>query len=413
MKLTRVHQLFLGAGTSLVIGGIAYWLNNTSGAASYATVEASRSDIHETVSALGVMVPSQYVDVGAQVSGQIIKLPVTLGDTVQQGQLIAEIDPTRYAAQVAQDKALIADLEAQVAGWQARLVFARWTFERNSRLAPEGGATEQTLEQSRADVEVAETTVASLKAQIDKAQNALKVDQANLSYARITAPISGVVISPTSAVYGNAWSKLDIAHQGQTLNANQNAPLLLRIANLDRMLVRAQVSEADVTRLKPDMPAWFTTLGQPDRRLDARLKTVETTPELINGAVFYDAVLEVPNPDHNLLPQMTAQVFFVAAEAKNVLVVPLAALASSQRQSGVRIPGCPAATAENADCVQVLVDGRPAVRAVTVGIRNEVNAEIIDGLQMGDPVVVGTTGAPASTRNGGGRGKQGGGNAGQ
>ena len=87
-----------------------------------------------------------------------------------------------------------------------------------SLIAPQGGATGQALEQSKSDLKVAETTVASLQAQIDKARYALKVDQANLDYTRIQAPISGLIISPTSAVYGNAWSKLDIAHQGQILN---------------------------------------------------------------------------------------------------------------------------------------------------------------------------------------------------
>jgi len=390
--------------------GLVYWRSQTAKAGRFATVKVGRGDIRETVSALGVLAPSQYVDVGAQVSGQLIKLPVALGDAVKQGQLIAEIDPTRYAAQVAQDQALISDLKAQLAGWQAKLVLARWNNERNSRLAPQGGATEQALEQSKSDLKVAETTVASLRAQIDKARNALKVDQANLGYTNIRAPITGLVISPTSAIYGNAWSKVDIAHQGQTLNANQNAPLLMRIANLDRMIVRAQVSEADVAKLKAGTQAYFTRLGQPDLRIDARLKTIETTPELINGAIFYDAVLEVPNPDHNLLPQMTAQVFFVVAEARNALIVPLAALSSTQRQSGARIPVCPAASSsENADCVLVLVEGQPVSHPVMVGIKNEVNAQILDGLQEGDLVIVGTAGAPAK----GTGGKRGGGNAGR
>ena len=260
--------------------------------------------------------------------------------------------------------------------------------------------------------------MASLRAQIDKARNALKVDQANLGYTQIRAPINGLVISPTTAVYGNAWSKVDIAHQGQTLNANQNAPLLMRIANLDRMVVRAQVSEADVARLKIGMPVYFTTLGQPGRRIDARLTAVETTPELINGAIFYDADLEVANPDHSLLPQMAAQVFFVVAQAENALVVPLAALDSTQRQSGVRIPGCPAAaSSQNADCVRVLVNGQPQARSVTVGIRNEVNVQILEGLQAGDQVIVSAAGVPAVKGSGGkGSGKNGGaggGNGGQ
>jgi len=420
--MTRKNMKWLGwAALAAVVAigtGVAYWRSQVSPTGGFATAKVMQEDIGETISALGVLVPSQYVDVGAQVSGQIVKLPVALGDMVKQGQLIAEIDPTQYAAKVGQDKAQIADLEAQLEGWQSRLSLARWTHERNSKLVPAGGATEQALNQSKSDLKVAETTVASLRAQIDKARNALKVDQANLGYTQIRAPINGLVISPTTAVYGNAWSKVDIAHQGQTLNANQNAPLLMRIANLDRMVVRAQVSEADVARLKIGMPVYFTTLGQPGRRIDARLTAVETTPELINGAIFYDADLEVANPDHSLLPQMTAQVFFVVAQAENALVVPLAALDSTQRQSGVRIPGCPAAaSSQNADCVRVLVNGQPQARSVTVGIRNEVNVQILEGLQAGDQVIVSAAGVPAVKGSGGkGSGKNGGaggGNGGQ
>lgn len=416
-----LKRLGLAALAAIIAGGagLAYWRNQASQAGAYTTVKVARADIQETVSALGVLVPAQYVDVGAQVSGQLIKLPVALGDTVKQGQLVAEIDPTRYAAQVGEDLALIADLSAQLAGSQAKLALTRWTYDRTSRLTPVGGATEQALEQSKSDLKAAETTVASLRAQIDKARNALKIDQANLAYTRILAPISGLVISPTSAVYGNAWGKLDIAHQGQTLNANQNAPLLMRIANLDRMVVRAQVSEADITKLKIGMPVYFNTLGRPDRRIEAKLDTIEPTPELINGAIFYDADFEVPNADRSLLPQMTAQAFFVVQEARNAAVVPLAALASTQRQSGARIPGCPAAAAvaENVDCVRVLVNGQPEARPVTTGIKNEVNAQILDGLQAGDQVIVSAAGVPAVKGSGGkGSGKNGGaggGNGGQ
>jgi len=182
-----------------------------------------------------------------------------------------------------------------------------------------------------------------------------------------------------------------------------------------RMVVRAQVSEADVARLKIGMPVNFTTLGRPDRHMEARLDAIESTPELVNGAIFYDAAFEVANPDHSLLPQMTAQVFFVLAEAKNALVVPLAALASIQRQSGARIPGCPSAPpSEDSDCVRVLVDGQPVARPVTVGVKNEGNAQILGGIEAGDQVIVGLAGAPAGNGSGkGNAGGKGGGNGGR
>lgn len=341
----------------LAVGGYFAWRHRQGATEDYPTAKAARGSIRETVSALGVLAPSEYVDVGAQVSGQLIELKVGLGDEVKEGQLIAQIDPTQYAAQVAVDRA----------------------------------------------------TIASLKAQIDKAKATLKVDEANLDYTRITAPISGIVMTPTSAVYGNTWSKLDIAHVGQVLNNRQNAPVLLRIGKLERMIVRAQVSEADVPRLSLGMPAYFTTLGRQDRRIDATLQSLEMTPELINGAIFYDAVLEVPNPDRALLPQMSAQVFFIVAQADDALTVPLAALSSVQRSSGIRLPGCPPRAPAGTDCVFVMAQGKMQPRTVKIGIKDEVSAQILDGLSEGEDVVIGT---PSLAPRGAGP-RSGGGNAGR
>jgi len=407
MSRKTLKWLGLAALAAIIVAGAgaAYWRQQAAQADAYTTVKVTRGDIRDTVSALGTLVPSQYVDVGAQVSGQLIELPVKLGDTVKQGQLVGVIDPTPYTAKVAQDRAQIADLQAQLAQSQATLALARWTYASNSTLAAQGAATGQAREQSQANLKVAVNAVASLQAQIDKANNILKVDQANQGYTRIVAPIAGLVISPTSANYGAAWNKLDIARRGQTLNANQNAPVLMRIANMDRMVVRAQVSEADVARLKTGMPVDFITLGRPDRRIKAQLGAIEATPELVNGAIFYDAVFEVPNADHSLLPQMTTQVFFVVAQASNALIVPLTALSSIQRQNGVGRPGCPAAAAVgNADCVQVLIGGKPVARTVKVGVKDEVNAQILEGLEAGDQVIVGATGTTAASGSGSGTG---------
>jgi len=241
-----------------------------------------------------------------------------------------------------------------------------------------------------------------------EARNALKVDQANLGYTQIRAPIAGLVISPTSAVYGNAWSKVDIAHQGQTLNANQNAPVLLRIADLQSMRVRTQVSEADVTRLKLGMPVQFTTLGRPERRISARLGAIEPTPELVNGAIFYNAAFDVANTDGSLLPQMTAQVYFVVAQASDALVVPSAGLASARRQTAGDVPGCPPQSSDsNTDCIQVLANGQAQARPVTVGVRNDVAAQILDGLAEGEQVLlpgaVPGDAKPGGGKNGGGK----------
>src|SRR5690606_5655523 len=121
------------------------------------------------------------------------------------------------------------------------------------------------------------------------------------------------------------------ARQGQTLNASQTAPLLMRIANLSTMRVRAQVSEADVGKLQPGMRVYFTTLGDSEHKLYGELQYIEPTPEVTNNVVLYNALFTVDNQEGRLLPQMTAQVFFIQDEALNVLRVPVSAVARNQR----------------------------------------------------------------------------------
>lgn len=381
---------------------------------SYETVNVEHGDIEETVSALGVLVPSQYVDIGAQVEGQLIKLLVEPGDLVKSGQLVAVIDPTQYAAQVAEDQAGIADLKAQVNAWEAKLNLATWVNLANQSLVRIQSASQQTARQSESDAKVAKATIVSLQAQIEKTQNALKYDQAQLDRTSIHSPISGVVASPTSLAYGTTWSKMDVAHLGQTLNNKQSAPILFRVVNIDRMMVRAQVSEADVAKLASGMKVYFTTLGQPDRRIEAVLSSIEVTPELINDAIFYDADFEVPNPDHQLLPQMSVQVSFVVAQARDARMVPLAALLSTQRQNGATVPRCSEqgghrAADNNLDCVVLLINGSPQTRAVTVGVKNETKAQILSGIEATDKLVVAAVASKArGAGNGGGRHRGGG-----
>jgi macrolide-specific efflux system membrane fusion protein len=293
-------------------------------------------------------------------------------------------------------------------------------------LVEKGAATAQALEQSQSDLKSAQATLTSISAQIEKTEQTLVSDQADLNHTAITAPISGLVISPTSSVYGTTWTKQDIAHQGQILNNKSNAPILLRLANLDNMIVRAQVSEADVAKLRTGMPTYFTTLGRPNRRVSGKLDTIEPTPELINGAIFYDALFQVANPDHKLLPQMTAQVFFVVGQASDAVTVPITALASAQRQSGVVLAGCPSTAANTQtahahqharneqgpvatttlDCVFVLDNGKPLAREVTVGLKNEVDAQITSGLDAGTQVIVGVPAAQHEPNRGNGQGRK-------
>jgi macrolide-specific efflux system membrane fusion protein len=171
--------------------------------------------------------------------------------------------------------------------------------------------------------------------------------------------------------------------EGQTLNANQQAPNILRIADISTVTVWAQVSEADIVRVKIGQDVYFTVLGEP-RRWNGKIRQILPTPELINNVVFYDVLFDIPNPERELNIQMTAQVFIVLARAKGVLLIPAAAVGNAGEGADVK--------------VQVLkADGSVELRAIKIGIKSEFSAEVTDGLQEKELVVIRTIMAPGKT----------------
>ena len=385
----------------LVLAGSAaawwHWFYNAGPAESFVTATVTRGDIEDATTALGTLQPLEYVDVGTQVSGQLKKIYVPIGAVVKQGDLLAEIDPTVYQTRVDSDKAQLLNLRAQLAGAVAQRALADQQYQRQVNLMKSKATSEDALQSARATLSSTTAQIDALKAQIQNTESVLKGDLANLGYTKILAPMSGTVVSQT-------------AKQGQTLNANQQAPIVLRIADLSTMTVQTQVSEADVGRLRNGMPVYFTTLGFPDRRWQSALRIVWPTPEIINNVVLYDALFDVPNPTGELMTQMTAQVFFVSAAAKDALVVPVGALRPLGRRAGgaksdgaAKAPGAgaapeaapaapvAAAAAAKRFAVQVLLpDGTTERRIVQVGVMNRISAQIVDGLKDGDQVVIGS-----------------------
>ena len=339
------------------------------------TVPVQRGDLEDLVTATGVLQPRDYVDVGAQVSGQLEVLHVRIGDDVKEGDLLAEIDPTLYVARVDATRAQLRNQRAQLMERKAQLTLAELQYRRQQNLLREEATSREASQTAEATLQSARAQIEAISAQIEQTESTLRAEEANLEYARIYAPMDGTVVSIE-------------ARQGQTLNVNQQAPILMRIADLSAMTVEAQVSEADIGKLTPDMPVYFTTLGSQQQRWESRLDRLEPTPVVENNVVLYNAVFEVPNPEGRLMTQITAQVFFVNAEARGALLVAVTALNG-------RGPGA---------TVQVLgSNGQPEQRAVTVGVTNRVQAEIVDGLEEGDRVVSSPRGAGGKSSEGGPR----------
>lgn len=338
-------------------------------------------DVEDTVSAVGTLQPREYVDVGTQVSGQLQQILVEFGAKVEKGQLLAQIDPAIYQAKVSADEAQLQNLKAQLADKQAQKLLAQQQLKRQKELLSSKATSQDAHDIADANLKIAEAQIAMVEAQIKQTESTLNGDRANLNYTKIYAPMSGTIVNIT-------------AKQGQTLNANQSAPIILRIAALDPMTVWTQVSEADVPRLQVGMPAYFTTLGLPDRRRFGKLRQVLPTPEVVNNVVLYSSLFEVENPDGDLLPQMSAQVFFIAGSVRKVPIVPVAALRP--------VRGKPA-DGKKMYRVSVLENGQVVQRTIEVGVMNRVSAEIKSGLKEGDDVVIGDIGAPSAKAAGGNR----------
>jgi macrolide-specific efflux system membrane fusion protein len=352
-----------------LLGGGAWWLWSARADTkpAFRTQAVALGDVEDTVSAVGVLQPLNYVDVGTQVSGQLRTINVDFGQRVEQGQLLAQIDPTIYEARVSADIANLQALRAQKTDKQVQLGLAERQFERQKNLLAGRATSQDAYDSAEAGRRSLQAQIAVLDAQIQQGESTLKSDQANLSYTKIYAPMTGTVVDIT-------------ARQGQTLNANQSAPIVLRIADLDTMTVKTQVSEADVPKLTLGMTAYFTTLGQPDKRREGKLRQILPTPEVVNNVVLYSALFDVANPDKDLLTQMSAQVFFVISKAENLPVVPMAALRPLPPTSGQGD--------RNRYALRVIENGEPVRRVVDVAASNRVNAAVATGLKPGEEVVI-------------------------
>lgn len=370
--------LLLAAG-----GGIYYFKIQkavTTNQAATTVVTVTRGDIEDVVTSQGKLEPKDYVDVGTQVSGQLKILHVAIGDTVKKGDLLAEIDPQVYQAKVEADLASIRTLQAQVQQQNAQIELAKQQHQRNLDLYKVKAISEDALQTTQSQLKVSQAQLSALQAQIQQQQSSLDGDRANLGYTKIYAPMGGTVVSQTTK-------------QGQTVNASQSAPVIVQLANLDIMTVRAQVAEADVMRLKTNMPVYFTTLGG-TRKWNATVRQILPTPQTVNDVVLYDVLVDVDNTDRQLMQGMSTQMFFVVAKAEDVLTVPVSAL-------GRHLAKQDDATGQ---AYRVKLQGQSEPTLIRVGLMDRTNAEVKAGLKKGDILTI--TAPPVKKDNNQGNGQR-------
>lgn len=354
--------------------------NNGTDENGYLTAEVSRGDIENNITAVGVIQPSSFVDVGAQLSGQLKRLYYKVGDKVKSRTLLAEIDATVYSAKVDELKASLDNLKAQLKMREAQLYLSEQQNARNQALFGKALLSEAEMQVSQTDYKTAAAQVDAIKAQIQEAEGSLRTAKANLAYTKISAPVSGEIVSMSVT-------------EGQTLNANQQTPIILRIANMDTMTVWAQVSEADVQQLKQGQEAYFTTLGSSSRWY-GNLKQILPTPLVVNGVILYNALFNVPNQNGDLKIQMTAQVFFVIDKAENILYIPKSALQYSKNTLQKKIQGNQSGqtktNSSNKTLVYILNDnGTVEEREIVTGISNSIYASVTSGLTEGEKIITG------------------------
>lgn len=360
---------------------VAAWQVLPPGRDTLTTVTVTRGSIENSVTALGTLQPRRYVDVGAQASGQIRKIHVEAGDQVEEGQLLVEIDPSTQKAKLDASRYAIENLKAQLQEQKAQHELARQKYQRQQRLTAANATREEDVQTAKAELSATQARVDMFQAQILQAQASLRSDEAELGYTRIYAPMTGTVVAVDARV-------------GQTLNAQQQTPLILRIAKLSPMTVWAEVSEADIGHVKPGMTAYFTTLSGGNRRWTSTVRQILPIPpkplNVTQGSgspnstsksgsgrvVLYTVLLDVDNSDNALMAEMTTQVFFVASQVKDALTAPVAALSGTANA--------------NQQIAQVVgKNGRIEQRQVQVGISDRLRVQVLDGLSEGDHLLIG------------------------
>lgn len=401
MKIThRSSRGWLVAAALLLVAGGAYHLLKPSAAAPrLLTAPARITDLEESVLASGSVEAFEQVSVGAQVSGQLKSLKVALGDDVRKGQLVAEIDSLTQQNTLKNAEAQRANVEAQKLAKQALLRQYELAYTRQQTMLAQDAGSRSDFEAAEATLATTRAELAALDAQIRQAAIAVDSARVNLGYTQIVSPIAGKVVAV-------------VTKEGQTVNANQSTPTIIKVARLDRVTVKAEISEADVTRVKPGQRVCFTILGEPGKRFETVLRSIEPAPTSIasdssssassnsttssnssssSTAIYYNGVFDVANPEQTLRISMTTEVNIILGEARGVLTIPATALDKAGPDGRYR--------------VRVLdADQRVVPREVRIGMNNKIDAQVLDGLREGEQVVVGeastVTAASSSQRPG-------------
>lgn len=385
IKMTGKKVLMAVLALAAMSGAVVWYAMTPTSDGAPNTVEITRGDIEKTVLATGVLKPLLQVSVGAQVNGQLQKLYVKQGDRVTRGQLLAEIDPTLQQNALRKSEAALQSAQAQKQVTQAMLKQYQQELTRQRRMDREGSGIKSELQKAQAQLQ---TQVAQLKvndAQIVQAQMELETARANLGFTRIVAPIDGEVLGI-------------VTKEGQTIVSSQTVPTILVLADVDTMSVHTRISETDILKVRVGQPLWFYVVADPKKRYESVMGSIQDAPgeALLDdnlatsssqqaSAVYYNGVFVIANAQRLLRTSMTAQVFIITEQARNILRVPVAAFGAQRDADHYQ--------------VQVMNGKQLELRWVRIGLNDRQFAEVKEGLNEGDRVVLSSS-VPGSDHHG-------------
>ena len=345
----------------------------------FITKKAKKGSFSKKVDATGEIFATELIDVGAQVSGQIKKLYVKLGDQVKKGDMIASIDSSTQQNSIDNKEAQLAIYKAQLESAKVALNIAKTQFDRENALFAKNATSKQEFESTKNTFSANSAKIKELEAQIKQTNIELSTAKINLGYTKITAPRDGTVVSVQ-------------VEEGQTVNANQTTPTIVNIADLSHVKMKMQIAEGDITKIKVGTPVEYSILSEPTKKFQTTVSSIDpglttlsdgsygssssskssySSSSSSSSAVYYYAQSIVDNKDGILRIGMTTQNELLIANVEDAIIVPSIGIKKD----------------ENGTFVYVLKDGKPVKTEVKTGIKDNLDTQIISGINEGDEII--------------------------
>ena len=378
MKKTKILIILLILG----VGGYFVYdkfFNIKDEKVEFITKKAKKGSFNKKVDATGEIFATELIDVGAQVSGQIKKLYVKLGDQVKKGDMIASIDSSTQQNSIDNKEAQLAIYKAQLESAKVALNIAKTQFDRENALFSKNATSKQEFESAKNTYSANSAKIKELEAQIKQTNIELSTAKINLGYTKITAPRDGTVVSVQ-------------VEEGQTVNANQTTPTIVNIADLSHVKMKMQIAEGDITKIKVGTPVEYSILSEPTKKFQTTVSSIDpglttlsdgsygssssskssySSSSSSSSAVYYYAQSIVDNKDGILRIGMTTQNELLIANVEDAIIVPSIGIKKD----------------ENGTFVYLLKDGKAVKTAVKTGIKDNLDTQIISGINEGDEII--------------------------